>query len=514
MNTRPRFPRLKFLLLLAMTLSSGDARAAAAPPATPDPVEGKWIGTVGFPQDRVQIGLDLQRDEKGDLKAYLYLPVSNFYGLDLGTVVRDRNRYLQRDNVISLTLAEDRLEGTFYPLNAPVALRRTDELPREVPIPELPKGPGPRWQTKLGGAIYAPAAVRDGVAYVGTGGGTLNAVNVRDGSFVWLFAAGNGIFGQPLATDQHLFFVCDNGYLFKLDRKSGKEIWRYDLGGERASRILEHQVLDKLGIGEFDFDESAPQPVLADGVVYVGSGDGSFHAVDAASGRRIWRFAAGVTVAPVPWNSHGEAKVRTTAALDGSRVVFGSFDHNVYSLERSTGKEVWRKDTHAEVTGAPVLVGGRLIVGNRGGLLVALEPATGAVVWRALLWGSSVESTATPAADGLFYVGSSDMRRVSLIDSKDGRVVWRADVFGRAWARPALTAQRVYASAEGASPYQMRHLGSLTALDRESGKIVWRWPMPEWPGSLVNGFVAAPVVDGDTVVVGGLDGTLYGFPAE
>lgn len=60
----------------------------------------------------------------------------------------------------------------------------------------------------------------------------------------------------------------------------------------------------------------------------------------------------------------------------------------------------------------------------------------------------------------------------------------------------------------------MRHLGSLTALDRETGRIVWRWPMPEWPGSWLNGFAASPVVDGNTLVVGGLDGTLYGFPAE
>jgi hypothetical protein len=38
--------------------------------------------------------------------------------------------------------------------------------------------------------------------------------------------------------------------------------------------------------------------------------------------------------------------------------------------------------------------------------------------------------------------------------------------------------------------------------------------MPEWPGSWLNGFAAAPVVDGTMLVVGGLDGTLHGFPAE
>ena len=32
------------------------------------------------------------------------------------------------------------------------------------------------------------------------------------------------------------------------------------------------------------------------------------------------------------------------------------------------------------------------------------------------------------------------------------------------------------------------------------------------PGEFFHGFVAAPVIAGDTVLIGGLDGTLYAFP--
>jgi PQQ-like domain len=38
--------------------------------------------------------------------------------------------------------------------------------------------------------------------------------------------------------------------------------------------------------------------------------------------------------------------------------------------------------------------------------------------------------------------------------------------------------------------------------------------MPEAPGFWTNGFAASPVVDGKTLIVGGLDGTLYAFPVE
>lgn len=51
-------------------------------------------------------------------------------------------------------------------------------------------------------------------------------------------------------------------------------------------------------------------------------------------------------------------------------------------------------------------------------------------------------------------------------------------------------------------------------LDRASGRIVWRWEMPEWPGAFANGFIASPTVADNRIVVGGLDGTLYAFPIK
>jgi outer membrane protein assembly factor BamB len=70
-----------------------------------------------------------------------------------------------------------------------------------------------------------------------------------------------------------------------------------------------------------------------------------------------------------------------------------------------------------------------------------------------------------------------------------------------------LTNRLVYAAVIGTTPYETRHLGSLTALDPKTGRIVWRWPMPEWPGALLNGFVASPVIQDRMLVIGGLDGT-------
>ena len=497
----PCLQRLIATIVVVIALATSVVRtttAQTAGAAVRDPIEGRWLGKVGFPEDRVDIGLEFKLDEKGELAVYLYQPVMNFYGLKLGNVKRQDGRYVAPDVPIDLALTGEKLEGTYFALKAPIALERTGNLPAEAQVPDLPASSGPKWQVKLGGAIYAPAAVRGGVAYVGTTGGMFYAIDRRDGAFVWAFAAGRPIFGGALATDDHVYFVCDNGYLFKLERATGKEVWRYDLGDSRVGRVLEHQVV--ANSGGFDFDHSSPQPLLDAGVVYVGSGDGRMHAVDAATGKAVWTFEA-------------KGKIRTDAVLAGERVVFGTLDGVVYAVARDGGREIWKKETRAEITAPPALIDGRIIVGNRGGLLAALDAATGATVWRMLFWGSAVESTAAPLDGSLFCIGSSDMRRVSVIDAKDGRVVWRTDVYGWAWPRPAVAGNRIYCSVLGTSPYEIRHQGSLVALDRDTGRIVWRWVMPEWPGSLLNGFAASPVVDGDAIIVGGLDGSLYAFRA-
>lgn len=471
-------------------------RAEPAPVPAGDPIEGKWFGLAGFPQDRGELGFEFKRNAEGVLKAFLYEPLNNFYGLEIpGDVEKDGDKYLLRSYVTSFRFVGDRdhVEGTFFPLHAPLTMQRVAQLPTEAPLPDFPAGPGPTWRTKLGGAIFAPVAVRDGVAYVGTTSGVFNAVNLRDGSFAWAVPVGRPVFAEALATDDAVFVTCDSGELIKLARADGRELWRYDLGGARTPRVLMHPNV-------FEWDYRAPRPALADGTLYVGSGDGSFHALDAATGERLWRFET-------------RSRIRCDALVDGARVIFGNFGGELFALDRATGREVWKRETGAFVNASPARVGDRLIAANRGGLVVALDPDTGKTLWRTLLWGSAAESTAVPF-DGLFYIGASDLRRLTCYDPLDGRVVWRTDLHGIAWGRPAVTDRFVFASAGGFEPYQMRHVGGLNALDRATGKLLWRWTAPRGPDVYESGFAAGPTVAGEFVLVGSMNGILYAFPAR
>lgn len=486
-------PTLRRLLAAAGALA---ALASFAQTAAPDPLDaviGRWRGEAGTPDNHTEWVYDIRRNDQGLPTAYIYLKLVNFYGLDTGEVKFVNGEYVLPPFDWPVKLVDGRLVGRDVgPLKMAVDLARTDALPAEVPIPDLPTGPGPKWSVKLGGQIYAPPAVRDGVAYVGTTSGIFNAVSLKDGKILWAFPAGRPIHGGALATDEHLYFACDNGFLFKLTRADGKEVWRYDLGDAQAPRMLMHQTI-------FFWDYKAPKPALVDGTLYLGAGDGGFHAVNAETGQRVWRFAA-------------KDKIRGDALVVGDKVIFGSFDNNLYGLNRADGTEAWNRRV-GPVNTPVTLVAGKAVFGTRGTTIAAVDPATGKTAWRSFMWGSAAESATVPSGE-FAYAGSSDLRRITAFEAATGKVVWRTDIFGIAWPTPAVTEKIVYAAAGGYEPYQVRHVGSLCALERATGTILWRWPAPKAAHQYEQGFAAGPALAEGMLVIGSMDGTLYGFPVE
>jgi outer membrane protein assembly factor BamB len=474
-------------------------RADADPATTADPVEGIWVGHMGPPENQAELGLAIKRDDHGNLAATFSFDQINYYNEPLqGFKAGGDGTYADATLGLKLKLDGGRLTGQGGGNGAPVELHRADRLPVDPPVPEeLSRGPGPRWQRKLGGAIYAPAALHGGFAYVGATNGVFNAVKLADGSVAWTFNAGRPILGGALATDDAVYFPCDDGRLHKLNRADGKEVWRYELGDAQVPRVLPDP--NRQEADNYDF--AGPTPVLVDGIIYVGSGDGSLHAVDAATGQRVWRIAT-------------RGKLRTTVAVVGPNLALGSDGGMISLVERATGREIWQFDAKYPATGAPAIVGGRLTIGTRGSALYGINLATGARDWRIGFWGSWVESSAVEGSDGLGYIGASDLRRVTCFDPKDGRIVWRTDVFGAPWGRPIVTGKYVYDGTADYTPYNIRHVGGVVALDRTSGRLAWRWPLPHPPGTYCSGFAASPALADGLLVIGGLDGSLYAFPAE
>jgi outer membrane protein assembly factor BamB len=113
----------------------------------------------------------------------------------------------------------------------------------------------------------------------------------------------------------------------------------------------------------------------------------------------------------------------------------------------------------------------------------------------------------SPAAvDGVVYVHVRD-DHVYALDARDGRVVWKtpAPTPQPFWnfvfmdptkSSPAVAGERVFVGIDR----------DLTALDRATGKVLWRAPT----GKKVD---STPLVVGDVVYVGSDDRTFYAFDA-
>jgi outer membrane protein assembly factor BamB len=195
--------------------------------------------------------------------------------------------------------------------------------------------------------------------------------------------------------------------------------------------------------------------------------------------------------------------------VEGDRVVFGSYDGHVYALEAASGKLVWKRDTQGAVVSTPALVGDRVVVGNRSYDLLGLDARTGEPAWTRYIWFSWVESSAA-VRDGVAYVGSSDAAAVYAFDARTGERRWKTDVYGWAWGQPAVTDARVYAGTASQKDYLAGHRGLVVAMDRATGRPVWHYVAePAATGSY--GFPGSPAVGAGLVFVTGLDGRVYGF---
>jgi outer membrane protein assembly factor BamB len=463
----------------------------AADTASRDPVEGYWWGTAGSTREKIEVGLNVVRGSDGKLTLRLTQPVSNYFDADVGGEVRrEGDRVLHDGLFLSLQLDGDTLRGTYPGPNSPATFTRAKKLPTEAPPPTLPQGPAPRWETRIGGQVYASPVVADGIVYIGTTGGVVNAVDAHDGKQRWAFATGAPVYASVAVAGDAVYVVADNGFLYRLNRSDGKERWRYALGDADVPRVLPHpQVVE--------WDWQGAQPIIAEDTIYVGAGDGGFHAVAVEDGKRRWRFDT-------------RGAIRNAAAVDGDTVYVGSMDKFVYALARSDGRERWRSDTGAAIDAALVVHEGRVLAGNRGAGLLSLDAVTGETTWRLFFWGSWVESTPV-VRDGVIYVGSSDLRRVSAIDPADGHVRWRTDVYGWSWGTPLVTDDHIYVGVAGGTPYFVRHVASFSVLDRRSGKLVARRPLAD-TGGHQWGIAGSPALAGDTVVVATIAGSLIGFP--
>src|SRR6185312_9498731 len=129
-------------------------------------------------------------------------------------------------------------------------------------------------------------------------------------------------------------------------------------------------------------------PLVVDGVMYTSGPAGQVFALDAATGRQIWKYQRQQkTVNPYEANRFN----RGVAVMDG-RVFFGTLDAALVALDARTGTPLWETqmaDTMLgySLTSAPLALKDKIVTGISGGeygitgFVEACDPATGRKLW-------------------------------------------------------------------------------------------------------------------------------------
>ena len=342
---------------------------------------------------------------------------------------------------------------------------------------------GLAWKVSLGGPIVASPILCDGVLYVGAKDGGFQAVEPATGQTRWRFVADAPVTASAAIADGLAYFQSDAGTIYAVRTADGKPAWSRKTGADLPFMNY------KPGVDFWDYWTSSP--LVADGVVYIGGGDGVVRALDTRTGRVIWTYAT-------------RGRVRATPATDGKRIYVGSFDGAMYALDRAEGMLAWSFQTEGNsdfkigsIQSSAAVADGKVLFGSRDYRLYALDAETGKPAWIAPHKGSWV--IGSPAViDGKACVGSSDWKVVQCVDLKTGQEVWRVEVGAPAFSSPAVVGQTLAVATLG---------GLLWQLNLADGKTVSGFGSD---GRLIG----TAWIEGGAIYVGSENGTLYALTAE
>lgn len=480
---------------VALTLAT--LAAAAQDPAAPiEAFLGAWSGHMTHAGAQEALALELEAAEGGKVRVRATLPVIRVARAPLAVAVPQVAGRTLVLGSLRLRLAEDgaALSGVMpealVPVHAiPFTLRRVDRVEAARPAPLQAPERSPKWTFAAGSPLWAGPVVAQNTVLVGGDDGRVHALDLVSGRARWVAATGGPVRGRLTVSEGVVYVPSDDGWLHALNLGDGSRRWRVQVCAAPVVRLPFDDPKSR-------YDRFGSEVAASGGRLYLGTHDGAVLALEAATGRILWRFQTGDSVLAAP-------------GLGAGRLFAGSYDGKVYALDPEHGRLLWTFDTRKPVVSTPTVVGDRVVVGSRSYDLFGLDPASGKVAWNHYLWMSWVESS--PAVrDGIVYVGSSDAQLVQALDARTGVPRWRADVRGWAWGQPAVTEAGVYVGISSQVGYAPHHQVGLLALDRATGRVQWRHSLPP-PAKGVYGIPGSPALGDGLVIAAGLDGNVRAF---
>ena len=384
---------------------------------------------------------------------------------------------------------------------------------QKVEQSDFDKLPVVQWRFKIKQPIFSSPVISEGMVYISGLDSTLYALELTTGNVKWKLKTNGEIRSTVVIEGTKVFLLGGNGVLSCIDKNTGKPIWR---------SVFDNTALF-LAERRYDFaDYFHSSPVVHDGILYFGTGNGRFNAVSADNGEIVWSFKAGDII-------------HNTPVIIKDNVYFGSFDGFVYALNIRSGQIVWKFKSvgqqyfpNGEMQGSPSTGYGTLFIGGRDYNLYALNANGGYANWNRKFQGGWALSTTVE--DTVLYVGTSDDRLLLAFDARNGQELWKTNVKFNIFGGCAFTPGMVYVGsiwgklfgvdkktgtikwAFATDGYTSNHLKYFKADDtyRDDIGTILRSPI-EWIGAeyRMGGIFSTPAISGTSIVFSSTEGVVY-----
>jgi outer membrane protein assembly factor BamB len=245
----------------------------------------------------------------------------------------------------------------------------------------------------------------------------------------------------PIYVKGTLYAIDNNGHAFALDADSGKVLWK-----RRVAQL------------------NASAPAYAHHRVFVANlVPGQVLALNAKSGHTEWKKELG-------------SRTESSPIVIGNKVVFGDEAGTLYAVDRRNGHTKWSAQLSGAIKAAPAYHHGILFVGDYGGTMSAINSHNGNIKWQSgsqgVAFGGTGAFYSTPAvAFGRVYSGNNDSRVYSFQED-NGSLAWSHSTGGYVYSSPTV------ANTPNTPPtvYIGSYDGNLYAIDAKSGETRWSQP--------------------------------------
>ena len=206
-----------------------------------------------------------------------------------------------------------------------------------------------------------------------------------------------------------------------------------------------------------------------DGKIFVTTGFGRVFALDAASGRMLWKTELDVPVIDAP-------------TANGGRVFVCTQDNHFYALAEIDGRKLWDHQGITELAGvlestSPAVAGDFVIAPYSSGELFAIRVENGRPAWNDMLTRSG-NVTAISELDDIAGRPVIDRDMVFAISHSGIMAAINLDTGDRVWSRDIGGIQTPWVA--GDFLYVTTTDGQLLCLERKDGKVKWIHQLQRW----------------------------------